>query len=104
MLLNRINSLTTQPQKPRATPCAEEKTMSELNQIPASRKGKGGPRTEAGKQAASRNSTKHGLHAKTIDAFAPADREDFEALHREYATHFNPKDLIENELVQQLAF
>ncbi len=78
--------------------------MSELNQTPASRKGKGGPKTEAGKQAASRNSTKHGLHARTIDAFAPGDREDFEALHREYATHYSPKDLIENELVQQIAF
>ncbi len=78
--------------------------MSELKQITAGRKGIGGPKTEAGKQAASRNATKHGIHAKTIDAFAPSDREDFEALHREYATHYNPKDLIETELVHQLAF
>lgn len=65
---------------------------------------KGGPQTEAGKRTASRNSTTHGLYARTIDAFAPADRLDFEALHREYATHYNPKDLIDHELVQQLAF
>ncbi len=78
--------------------------MSELKQIAAGRKGKGGPKTEAGKHAASRNATKHGLHARTLEAFAPADRADFEDVLNEYTAHYKPKDLTERELVHQLAF
>jgi len=78
--------------------------MATLKSIPTGRKGKGGPNTGEGKQASSRNSTRHGLYARTLDAFAPADRADFETLHREYAAHFRPGNLVEQELVHQLAF
>lgn len=65
---------------------------------------KGGPRTEEGKRASSRNSTKHGLFAQSIDAFDPEDHAEYAELLRDYRAHFQPANVVEADLVQQIAF
>ena len=61
-----------------------------------------GPRTPEGKLAASRNSQSHGLTAR--HALLPnEDASEYEAHHTTYATHYRPKDAVDQELVIELA-
>ena len=65
---------------------------------------RGGPRTEQGKQTASRNSTKHGAFAKSIDAFPPEDRRDYCEHRKRYMEYYQPEDPVEQDLINQMAF
>src|SRR5262249_20212447 len=58
-----------------------------------------GPRTEAGKAASSANSFKHGLTATKI---APAQREEFEALERDFREEFSAATPAEERLIDDM--
>jgi hypothetical protein len=63
-----------------------------------------GPKTEAGKKASSRNSTKHGIFAReTISTALGESRVDFNALLRELHDVWEPVGLHEERDVQEIA-
>jgi hypothetical protein len=60
-----------------------------------------GPRTEQGKYTSSRNNTRHGLRSNT--RFLPGENPaDFDILSQGMLSEFNPLDVTETELVNQL--
>lgn len=62
----------------------------------------GGPRSEAGKIAASQNAIKTGAYARTM--ILPGESaEEFEALLEDLRMDFSPVNILENKLVDQMA-
>ncbi len=61
-----------------------------------------GPRTEAGKERASRNAVRHGLTAETV--IEPLeDAEDYQAFEEAVAAGFDAETAVERELILRLA-
>ena len=61
-----------------------------------------GPRTEAGKERASRNAVRHGLTAETV--IEPLeDAEDYQAFEEAVAAGFDAETAVERELIFRLA-
>jgi len=68
--------------------------------------GKPGPKTEEGKRRSSLNALKHGLTAKSRQAFdAMADESpiDFDPILETMRAHYRPADPVEEELVHRIA-
>jgi len=64
-----------------------------------------GPKTEAVKSISSKNAVTHGLRAKKIEnAVAPALRQQYEKLRRQYLDDYRPAGAIENTLFDMLVF
>jgi hypothetical protein len=61
-----------------------------------------GPRTEEGKQIASRNALRHGLTAETVVEMLE-DRADYQAFEEAVAADFTAESAVERELVLRLA-
>lgn len=62
----------------------------------------GGPKTEAGKVASSRNALKTGAYSSM--AVIPGESEvDFRELHEEFLASFKPSDVAESSMVRELA-
>jgi|SRR5450830_53743 len=62
----------------------------------------GGPKTEAGKIASSRNALKTGVYSSM--AVIPGEsEEDFRGLHEEFLASFKPNDVAESSMVRELA-
>lgn len=62
----------------------------------------GGPKTEAGKIASSRNALKTGAYSSM--AVIPGEsEEDFRGLHEEFLVSFKPNDVAESSMVRELA-
>ena len=79
--------------------------MTTLKQIEANRRNaqsSTGPRTEAGKERASRNAVRHGLTAETV--IEPLeDAEDYQAFEEAVAAGFDAETAVERELILRLA-
>ena len=79
--------------------------MTSLKQIEANRRNalkSTGPRSEEGKQRASRNALRHGLTAETvIDSFE--DAEDYKLFEEAIAAEYDAESAVERELVLRLA-
>lgn len=67
----------------------------------AIRKGLGGPKTPLGKSVVSKNATKSGVYSSTL-LLPDESRADFEALKERFRSDLQPKDLIEDTLVDDL--
>lgn len=66
------------------------------------RKRSGGPQTDAGKQASSRNALKTGAYSSLI--ILPGESEDdFKALEEQFIHDFSPRDIAEAAMVRNLA-
>ena len=61
-----------------------------------------GPRTEAGKAASAQNALRHGLSSSTL-LIPGEDPEAYAALRNGFLTHYQPTDVIEALLVEDLA-
>ena len=61
----------------------------------------GGPKTEAGKEAASRNAIKTGVYS-TMVVIPGESEEDFRALHEEFLASFKPHDVAESAIIHDL--
>lgn len=66
------------------------------------RKRSGGPQTDAGKQASSRNALKTGAYSSLI-VLPGESEEDFKALEEQFLHDFSPRDIAEAAMVQNLA-
>ena len=79
--------------------------MTSLKQIEANRRNalkSTGPRSEEGKQRASRNALRHGLTAETVlDSFE--DAEDYKLFEEAIAAEYDAESAVERELVLRLA-
>src|SRR5207342_803744 len=79
--------------------------MTSLKQIEANRcnaENSTGPRSEAGKQRASRNAVRHGLTAETV--IEPLeDPEDYKAFEQAVTADYEAQTAVERELVLRLA-
>ena len=79
--------------------------MTTLKQIEANRRNaqnSTGPRTEAGKERASRNAVRHGLTAETV--IEPLeDDEDYQAFEEAVSAGFDAETTVERELILRLA-
>jgi hypothetical protein len=62
-----------------------------------------GPKTPAGKAASSLNALKHGLAATHPTALPGESRDAFQAMLDDYARQFKPRNLMERDLLYQLA-
>jgi len=61
-----------------------------------------GPRTQAGKSASARNSTRHGFRSQSV--LLPGDDPgEYDAVLEELRVHFDPKDLTEDRCVREMA-
>jgi len=66
------------------------------------RKRSGGPQTEEGKKATSRNALKTGAYSSLI--ILPGESEDdFRALEEQFISDFSPRDIAEAAMVRNLA-
>jgi hypothetical protein len=63
---------------------------------------KGGPRTDAGKETASQNATKHGLCSNTVRILPHEKLEDYQALEATWFSAYRPSDSAETRLIKQL--
>ena len=61
-----------------------------------------GPRSPAGKTAVALNRLSHGLYAATL-ILPGEDPEQYQQLHDQYQAYYQPRDIVEQELVDQLA-
>jgi len=61
-----------------------------------------GPRSPAGKTAVALNRLSHGLYAATL-ILPGEDPEQYQQLHDQYQVYYQPRDIVEQELVDQLA-
>ena len=61
-----------------------------------------GPTTEAGKDRAARNGTRHGLRGSPFALLPGEDREEFAALHAAVAADWRPRDAYERRWVTEL--
>lgn len=59
-----------------------------------------GPKTEAGRAAASRNALKHGLSAQQVVLIFGETEDDFMRFHEEMHAAFGPADAVEERLVE----
>lgn len=66
------------------------------------RKRSGGPQTDAGKQASSRNALKTGAYSSLI-VLPGESEEDFKALEEQFIHDFSPRDIAEAAMVRNLA-
>jgi hypothetical protein len=66
------------------------------------RKRSGGPQTDAGKQASSRNALKTGAYSSLI-VLPGESEEDFKALEEQFLHDFSPRDIAEAAMVRNLA-
>ncbi len=66
------------------------------------RKRSGGPKTDAGKQASSRNALKTGAYSSLI-VLPGESEEDFKALEEQFLHDFSPRDIAEAAMVRNLA-
>ena len=64
----------------------------------------GGPRTDAGKAAASQNATKHGLTARTHHTLANENPETWARVASEHVKAYAPANAVEHGLVEEIAF
>jgi hypothetical protein len=62
----------------------------------------GGPKSEAGKVASSRNSLKTGAYS-SMTVIPGESEEDFRGLHEEFLASFKPSDVAESSMVRELA-
>lgn len=62
----------------------------------------GGPKTETGKVASSRNALKTGAYS-SMAVISGESEEDFRGLHEEFLTSFKPSDVAESSMVRELA-
>jgi len=69
--------------------------------IPKSKRS-GGPNSQAGKIAASRNSLKTGVYSSMV-VIPGESEEDFRGLHEEFLNSFKPNDVAESSMVRELA-
>ena len=73
---------------------------------PNNRPRRGGPVTEEGKRRSSLNALKHGLDARSPQAFEQLAREtgiEYNAIAEEMYAHFRPADPLEAQLVKRIA-
>jgi hypothetical protein len=79
--------------------------MSTLNQFSANRanaRKSTGPKTLSGKVRSSMNACKHGLTARTV-VIGKEDPVEFDALRQALEEEFEPRSMMERELVERLA-
>ena len=79
--------------------------MSTVNQLSANRanaKQSTGPKTLPGKARSSLNACKHGLTARTV-VINEEDPAQFDALRQAFEEEFEPRSIMERELVERLA-
>ena len=78
--------------------------MASEKQIAANRAnaGKGGPKTQEGKDRCKMNALRHGLTAKTV-VLPSENKEDFEYLRQGFVDSFHPQSVFELAMVEKLA-
>src|SRR6516164_5617909 len=79
--------------------------MSTVNQLSANRanaRQSTGPKTLSGKARSSMNACKHGLTARTV-VIGEEDPAQFDALRQAFEEEFEPRSIMERELVERLA-
>ncbi len=79
--------------------------MPSDRQLAANRRNglKGGPKTEAGKQASRQNAIKHGLTSTTLVVLAEEREHEYQELLQGFRDSFQPQDAAEEALVLRLA-
>ena len=77
-------------------------TVNELSANQANARQSTGPKTLSGRARSSMNAGKHGLTARTV-VINEEDPAQFEALCQAFEEEFEPRSIMERELVERLA-